>query len=756
MSFIKQVKKRNGEIENFDPDKLNHWAEWASGLDVDWSEIAIQANKKCQDGCSTKDLQKALVDACLDKETTPHLYMAGRLLIGDIYKEAYNGKIPSLKEQFHKMVFMGYYTDMDYTNEELDYLDGFIDHNRDLECSYTELRQIRDKYSVLDRVNGVVYESPQFVYMRMALGDMEKMPKADRLQHIVKLYNYLSFKKINAPTPMMVNLGTPLKGYASCCVITTHDTAESLATSNHIEYMMTCNSAGIGSHVKTRSKGDSVRGGVIKHSGKLPYYRATQAMVGANLQNGRGGASTMHFNVLDPEIDDLITLRNPTSVEQKKIKNIDYSVGYNYFFVERVAKNQDWMLVSYQASPELYEAMYSPDQTKFVELFEKVYNDPTIPKTLVSARDLAIKFLTESVETGRLYLHRTDELNRHTPFKDTIYSSNLCQEIALPTKGFKNVQALYTEESAHESEIGLCTLASIVVGRIKDDEEYEDVAYYTLLMIDNVLEIMEYPFPNLKATAKARRSVGVGITNLAYDMASQGLTYSSESGKRYMHELAEKHSFFLHKASLRLAKERGVCDWMYKTKYPSGWLPIDTYCKEVDTIVDGGFGLKYDWESLRSEIVENGGIRHSVLEAFMPVESSSQATNSTNSIYPIRSLKVIKTDGNKKTLFIAPKAEELALSYEIAWEIPTKDLIDMYAIFQKFCGQAISADFYLKFDDADGVRKVSTKRLLVDFIYMTKMGMKTRYYLNSSAGVDINRQISELVSVGCASGACTL
>lgn len=297
---------------------------------------------------------------------------------------------------------------------------------------------------------------------------------------------------------------------------------------------------------------------------------------------------------------------------------------------------------------------------------------------------------------------------------------------------------LYSEDP--EGEIGLCSLASIVVGRV-EDYEYENVAYYTVLMIDNVIDLMEYPFPSLKTTAQARRSIGVGITNLAHVMATKGLSYSSEEGKNFIHRMAEKHSYWLHKASLKLAKERGICSWMYKTKYPEGWLPIDTYNKQVDTTHNQS--LIYDWDSLRKEIMEVGGLRNSVLEAIMPSESSSQLTNTTNSVYPVRNLKVVKTSGSNKNILIAPDMETIGSNYELAWDVDTKDLIDIYAIIQKFVGQAISSDIYIKFEE--GNRKIPTKKLLTDFLYMTKMGLKTRYYINTAAGVDFGKKPEQII-----------
>lgn len=745
--MIESITKRDGSVVEFSPEKLNKWAEWAGGIDVDWSSVVLEACRKCYSGCTTTDLHNAMIAACVDMETTQHLKMAGRLYIGALIKEVFGGldKVLSVKQMYYKMVEEGLWANMSYSDSELDYLNTIINHSLDFEASLTEIKQITDKYAIVDRVSKQAKETPQFVYMRMAMGNMELMPPERRMEDVVKLYTYLSQKKINAPTPFFINLGTPKKQYASCCVTTTLDTAPSLAASDHIAYMMTCASAGIGHHIKTRSRGSGVQNNKVVHLGKLPYYKVSQAVVGANLQSSRGGALTMHFNVLDPEIMDLLNLKNVQTVDQKRIKDIDYSFGFNAEFARKVAKNESWMLVDYAVSPELYESMYEGDQTNFVALYNNIESDESIPKVFVNARDVVLKALKEGVETGRMYLHRTDEMNRHTPFKDKIYSSNLCQEIALPTSGYSSVSDLYWYGDV-QGEIGLCSLGAIVLGNTQE-HEYEDVAYYTVLMIDNVIEIMDYPFLQLAYTAKRRRSIGVGLTNLAYDMANKGLKYSSLSGKRYIHKVAERHSYYLHKASLKLAKERGVCEWINKTKYPEGWLPIDTANKNIDEVVSQP--LMCDWESLRKEIIANGGIRNSVLEAHMPVESSSLASGGVNGLYPIRALKVVKTSGNNKNLFLAPKSEELKWDYELAWDIPTRDMIDVYAVVQKFTGQAISADLYLKYGATAGDRKISARDLLEQFLYLTKMGLKTRYYVNSSTGV-------EEPESKCDAGGCTL
>lgn len=443
--MISKITKRDGTTVDFDAEKLNKWADWSAGIGVEWGSVALGAYRKCFDGCTTDDLHNALIAECVDRETTAHLRMAGRLFIGKVYKNVFGDwrEIPSVRAMYNQMVRTGMWEEMGYTDAELNVCEEFINHSLDMNATLTESKQIMDKYAIIDRVAKVAHETPQFVYMRMALGNMKAMPKHRRMRDVEKLYKGYSEKRINPPTPFAINLGTPKRQYASCCVVTTKDTIQSLAAADHIAYIMTAASAGIGMHLKTRSKGDKVRGGAIVHQGKLPYYKVQEKVVAANMQSSRGGANTMHFNALDPEISDILKLKNVQTVSDKQIKNIDYSFGSNALFAKKVALNESWMLVSYGDAPSLYEAMYKGDQSTFDALYAEIEADKSVPKKLVSARELAVEALTEWYETGRLYGHFTDEMNRHTPFKDTIYSSNLCQEIGLPTGGYDSVAQLY-------------------------------------------------------------------------------------------------------------------------------------------------------------------------------------------------------------------------------------------------------------------------------------------------------------------------
>jgi ribonucleoside-diphosphate reductase alpha chain len=750
--MIRTVIKRDGSKEDFIPQKLNAWGEWATktlGDYVDWSSIVLDAVSTCPEECKSTLLQERLIKSCLDRNSWSYNRMAGRLYAALINKNMYNGKHPTVKELHTKLIGLGHMVDLGYTDDEYTQVEKMINHKKDFRASHSELSYTLSKYGLQNRSTGEKFETQQFIYMRMAMALAVGSKPENKMKDVEAWYRNFSEKRINAPTPNFVNLGTKLKGFASCCLYTADDNAKSLAIGDHIAYTMTYMSAGIGSHLQTRSINDPVRGGSILHQGKLPYYRSMVGAVKANLQAGRGGACTTFYNMFDPEVEDIAMLKNPMSTEDKKIRGMDYSAGSNKFFARKAAKKEKVFLFNKFTAPDLYKALYSDDMGTFESLYNKYEKDESFKKTYIDARELTKKVLNEGFETGRAYLHWIDEMNSHTPFIDEIYSSNLCSEVCLPTKPYQSMQDLYSTEFHHRGEVALCSLAGINVDNIKTDDEYEEATYYALLMIDRCIHMSEFELPHLGLTAKARLNAGVGIIGLAHYLAKNHAGYSTQKGKDLIHQVAERHAYFLTKASLKLGKELGNAPWIDKTKWPKGWLFIDTYNKNVDGVVNTD--LQYDWETLRSEIIENGGIRNSVLVAHMPSESSSKASGTTNGVYPIRDLSLLKGDGNNITYWCAPEGDKLGKWYELAWDVPTKDMIDVYAIIQKWTDQGISADLYRKII---GDEKVGSAEMLGDYFYMTKMGLKTRYYVNSktSDGVDFSGDDEQ----GCAGGACTL
>lgn len=1085
---VQYITKRSGEIEKFDINKVLQWELWACWdikQYIDWKDIILKVKTRFTEKMSTQDIQLKLIEECNNRQTWLHGLVAGRLYAAYISKKIHTVPYPTVKELQSKLVTLGYMQDMGYTDEEYAEIELIIDHTKNYQLSYIQVFQLVNKYSLSDRVNKVQFETPQFIFMRMAMDLSADEP--DRLKHVKKFYEYFSGFKINAPTPNYLNLGTNHKGYISCCLYTTSDTAESLAAGDHIAYTMTYMSAGIGGFINTRSFSDPVKAGAIRHMGKLPYYTSVAAAVNANTQgcysenteiltekgfiafkdladgvkvaqvhsagaidfvvpeaiidapykgtmyrfvskrnmgvdihvtpnhrmgwrrsvhvanesamadkyinsgwknnlqknyyvspnfevteaedffptremvldfggystggvtditpmdrlriafaadgvdrcvgdhaytfrftrqrkidrletlinelglqytktlqkdgvtsfyvkvgqelkkhfrdysladknaswakaflrevahwdgslsvdtsmdcmkfstidpetsrfvqslaamcgayssessyekpnpnasriysvffsfdrpyttgrsvekittqydgrvycvtvptgmvvirhngrtavcgNSRGGACTQYFSVYDPEVMDIVYLQNPRTPITKQNRSIHFAVQFNDFFVEKAFKREDIFTFNTYTAHDLHKAIFDPDNSNFRTLYAQKEADPNFKKNYINAAELALTTLRQCHEVGTLYAFNASEVNRHTPFKEPILQSNLCTEIVQPTKPYECITDLYSTEHHDRGEISLCGLGGIIPSNIKDDAEYEDVAYYTLLMIDKCIHKNHYVFPHLEYTGKSRMNAAVGMIGLAYDLAKKGLTYTSKEGLQYLHNLAERHSYSLIKASIRLGRERGNAAWMHKTKWPQGWLPIDTYKKDVDEGMD--FTYRYDWEALRAELIANKGMRFSALVAHMPTESSSKTSGLPNGVYPVRATYLKKTDGSAAIDYIVKDSDTIGHQYDIAWNHTPQQQMRYYGVIQKFADQTTSADVY---SDRTNSPELKASRLLEELFWMYKYGVKTRYYTNSKTtkGVKLEDMSQER---GCSGGACTL
>ena len=773
--MIERIIKRDGTFEDFSPRKLNGWGEWASktlGSDVSWSEVVLHVASTSSTEITSKQLQQAFIDYCLTKRSFAYNRMAGRLYISMLYKDIYNDKLPTLYEMLSQLAERGLASQSfvdSFTQDEYEELNNLLDHKFDLNYAHYQIEQAMEKYSLRDRVKGGYLETPQYSAMRVAM-QMCKNRK-NRIERIKRHYNKIRSDVLNVPTPYYTNSGTDKLGLASCCLHESDDFVGSLAAGNHISYMMTVNSAGQGTKIRTRTVDDPVRGGTIPHQGKKPYLRAEVGMINANLQNGRGGAETTSFDIIDPEIKELLVLKNPMTPSARQIRGLDYSVGFNRYFAKKAANNEDWVLFSYADVPDLYEAMYATDDT-----FERLHEDYVKKgkgRETVKAREVLRLMLTEGVGVGRIYQENLFEMNYHTPFKTDgngkIRQSNLCLEIALITNAYDSVEDLYVygdlkkaiannanpsviqylkeKNEAVKGEVAVCSLAGINVGKIKGkvgtpewEEEYREAAFVALDMIYTAITESEYPLPHIEYTAKKRMSAGVGIVDLAHLMAKYKLNYDSQEGRDLIHKVAESHYWHLLNASLELSKEFGVCEWVDKTKWKEGWLPIDTYNKHVDEVVT--VGLQYDWEGLRQRIVENGGHAFSVLAAHMPAESSSVRSGSTNGVYAIRDLDLNKTNDTNAVKYVVPESDKLGKYYQNAYDISVEDMAKVYGIIQKWTDQAISADQWYK---AQGSDKIKSSELMKGWFSWVYYGVKTRYYINTltAKGIELNVDLVE-------------
>lgn len=751
------VTKRNGHKEPIDLDKIHRVLDWAAeGLDnVSVSQVELKSHIQFYDGIRTADIHETIIKATADlisEQTPDYQYMAARLAIFHLRKKAYGQfEPPHLYLHVAKLVDMGKYDKHlleDYTQAEYEELNAHLDHWRDMNFSYAAVKQLEGKYLVQNRVTGEIYESPQFLYMLVAACLFSKYPKDTRLDYIKRFYDAVSTFKISLPTPIMSGVRTPTRQFSSCVLIECDDSLDSInATASSIVRYVS-QRAGIGINAgRIRGLGSPIRGGEAFHTGCIPFYKYFQTAVKCCSQGGvRGGAATLFYPLWHTEVESLLVLKNNRGVEENRVRHMDYGVQINKLMYQRLIKGGDITLFSPSDAPGLYDAFFA-DQDKFEALYVKYEQDPAIRKKTLKAVDLFSLMMQERAGTGRIYIQNVDHCNTHSPFDPSVApvrQSNLCLEIALPTKPLNNIDD-------DNGEIALCTLSAFNLGAIDKLEDLEEMADLAVRALDALLDYQDYPIAAAKKGSMGRRTLGIGVINYAYYLAKNGARYSDGSGLALTHRTFEAIQYYLLKASVQLAREFGPCPLFGETTYAQGILPIDTYKRDLDTICNEPLHL--DWEALREEI-RTVGLRNSTLTALMPSETSSQISNATNGIEPPRGLVSVKASKDGILKQVVPEYDRLKDQYELLWKQPSVDgYLQLVGIMQKFVDQAISAN--TNYDPArfEG-NKVPMKQLLKDLLTAYKYGLKTLYYHNTRDGADDTQ--TDLQDDGCAGGACKI
>jgi ribonucleoside-diphosphate reductase alpha chain len=748
-----KVKKRDGRSEDFNIEKIHDVLFWATkdikGVNV--SDIEINTSLQIFDDIETTKIHEVLIYSSADliSESTPNYQIvAANLLNYYLRKQVFgvSDNMPSLLNVIKKNIEYGVY-DKEilslYTEEEIEQLDKFIRHNRDYLFVYAGLQQLVDKYLLKDRSTSKIYETPQYMYMLIAM-ILNSNEGDNKLKAVKSFYNDISTFEISLPTPIMCGVRTPSRQYSSCTLIDVGDSLPSIFHSNTAVGYYTANRAGIGLNFgRIRGVGSRIRNGEVVHTGVIPFLKMFESTTKCCTQNGvRGGSSTTHFPFWHKEIEDILVLKNNRGTDDNRVRKMDYSIQFNRLFYKRFVEDGKITLFTPHEVPDLYEAFFGNTE-EFVRLYEKYERSRSIFKREVPARKLFMHFCQERIETGRMYVMNVDNTNEHSSFLDTVYMSNLCQEITLPTTPITHI------DSEEDGEIALCILSAINVGALRKLEDLESISYNIVRSLDYIIDNQLYPVDASKKMKK-RRSIGVGVTNLAYYLAKNSCSYEDKEAIALVDELAESIQYYLLKASVRLAKERGKCEWFDRTKYSQGILPIDTYSKEVDKICKRK--LTHDWEKLRKEIKEHG-LRNSTLTALMPCESSSLVTNSTNGIEPPRSLVTIKKSKQGLIPQVVPEIAKLKNKYTLAYDMKDNNgYINICAVLQKYFDQAISANHYYnfaKYEEGNLPMSVVAK----DVLYSYKMGLKTLYYANTDDGKTdtVGEDDSD-----CAGGACKL
>ena len=750
MSII-QVIKRSGTRA---PLAVEKWqaqiTKVCAGIaDVSQSMIEIKAQPHFYDGISTREIDeitlRAIVDL-IDVEHNPDIghtnyqYVAGKQRLSMLRKDVYGDyEPPRLYDIVKTNVATGLYTAELlewYTEEEWDKMDSFIDHTKDESYSYAAIEQLIEKYLVRNRATKQIYETPQIRYIIAAATVFHKEePNSARMRFIKEYYTCASDSLFTLATPVLAGLGTPTKQFSSCVLIKADDDLDSIFASGEMMAKYASKRAGIGLEIgRLRSLGSPIRGGEIQHTGMIPFLKKWFGDLRSCSQGGiRNASATVFYPIWHHQFDDLIVLKNNQGTDETRVRHMDYGVVLSAFFWRRFKNKENITFFDPNEVPDLYEAFYSNTEL-FEELYVKYEKQKNLRKKTMSAEEVFKGgILKERTDTGRIYLVFIDNVMKQGPFDPeyhTIYQSNLCCEILLPTKPFKRLDD-------PTGRIALCTLGSINWGAFRNPEDMRRACRILQRSLCNILDYQDFLSIQSKLSNDELQPLGIGITNLAYWHAKRSLQYGEKDALQEVKSWMEHQAFYLTEATVELAKERGPCLDSDKTRYGQGTFPWENRANGVNELAD--FTPELDWEPLRNNMKQYG-VRNATLMAIAPVESSSVVINSTNGIEMPMSLISVKESKAGSFTQVVPEYHKLKNKYQLMWE--QKDCsayLKTAAVLAAYVDQSISTNtFYNPAHFAD--RKVPTTLIAKNLMQAHLWGLKTFYYSL------INKQGSKMVA----------
>ena len=754
--MIITVIKRNGEKEALAVEKWQaQVAKVCKGTaDVSQSMIEIKAQLHFYDGITTKEIDsitlRAIVDL-IDVESNPDVghtnyqYVAGKQRLSMLRKDVYGSYEPShLYEIVKKNVGVGLYTPELlewYSEEDWNRMNDMLDHEKDEQYSYAAIEQLIEKYLVRNRATKEIYETPQIRYMIAAATVFHnEEPNTARMRYIKEYYNAASDGLFTLATPVLAGLGTPTKQFSSCVLIRSDDDLDSIFASGEMMAKYASKRAGIGLEIgRLRPLGSPIRGGEIMHTGMIPFLKKWFGDLRSCSQGGiRNASATVFYPIWHHQFDDLIVLKNNQGTDETRVRHMDYGVVLSAFFWRRFKNKENITFFDPNEVPDLYEAFYK-DTELFEELYVKYERSTKLRKKTMSAEEVFKSgILKERTDTGRIYLVFIDNVMNQGPFDPeyhTIYQSNLCCEILLPTRPFKRLDD-------EEGRIALCTLGSINWGAFRNPEDMRRACRILQRSLCNILDYQDFLSIQSKLSNDEIQPLGIGVTNLAYWHAKRGLEYGEVDALTEVKSWIEHQAYYLTEATVELAKERGPCKDSDKTWYGKGVFPWERRAKGVNELAD--FSPELDWETLRTNMKEHG-VRNATLMAIAPVESSSVVINSTNGIEMPMSLITVKESKAGSFTQVAPEYHRLKNKYQLMWEqTDCVGYIKTAAVLAAYVDQSISTNTFYNPAHFSG-RKVPTTLIAKNLMQAHLWGLKTFYYsLINKAGSKVEELTPEV------------
>ena len=747
-----QVVNRKGEKEDVRFDAiLEKLSSLTEGLDPNWIDPAHLTKLTIEglyDGVSTRELDQLAAEtaASLASHHPDYSRLAARICVDDLHrstKEVFTDVITDLREYIdpeskkHAPLISEEVYGIIMENAEV--LNNHIDFNRDYNYDYFGFKTLERSY--LLKLNGEVAERPQHMLMRVSVGihhgDIEKA---------LKTYDLMSQGYFTHATPTLFNSGTPTPQMSSCFLLTMQDDSLVGIYDTLKQCALISKSAGgIGLSIHhIRSKGSYIKGTNGESNGIVPMLRVFNDTARYVDQGGgkRKGSIAIYLEPWHPDILAFLDLRKNHGKEELRARDLFYALWTPDLFMERVEQNADWSFFCPNECPGLQDA-YGEE---FKQMFES-YEAQGLARETIPARTVWDKIVESQIETGTPYMLYKDAANTKSNQKNlgTIRSSNLCTEIM---------------EYTAKDEVAVCNLASIALPKFVDEEKGEfnhellyDVTYHATGNLNRVIDVNYYPVEEARNSNMRHRPIGLGVQGLADTFAMLGLAFESSEAKVLNKEIFETIYF----ASCTASKDAAIKEGAYSTFKGS---PASEGILQFDLWNMDEHSGRWDWDSLKSEIVANG-MRNSLLLAPMPTASTSQILGNnecfeafTSNLYVRRTLsgefivpnrhlindliklglwslemkdEILRHKGSIQNIEGIP--DNIKELYKTTWEIKQKNVIDMAADRGAYIDQSQSMNIHMI--DANAA-KVSSMHF-----YGWRKGLKTgMYYLRTKAAVD--------------------
>ena len=747
-----QVVNRKGEREDVRFDAiLEKLSGLTNGLDTNWVDAANLTKLTIEglyDGVTTRELDQLAAEtaASLASHHPDYSKLAARICVDDLHrstKETFSEVITDLRDFIdpesgeHAPLISQEVYDIIMANKAT--LDNYVDYDRDFNYDYFGFKTLERSY--LLKLNGEVAERPQHMLMRVAVGIHH-----DNIEKALETYDLMSQGFFTHATPTLFNSGTPTPQMSSCFLLTMQDDSLVGIYDTLKQCALISKSAGgIGLSIHhIRSKGSYIKGTNGESNGIVPMLRVFNDTARYVDQGGgkRKGSIAIYLEPWHPDIIQFLDLRKNHGKEELRARDLFYALWTPDLFMERVEQNADWSFFCPNECPGLQDA-YGEE---FKQLYES-YEAQGLARETVPARTVWDKVVEAQIETGTPYMLYKDSANIKSNQKNlgTIRSSNLCTEIM---------------EYTSKDEVAVCNLASIALPRFVNQESKQfdfqklyDVTYHVTGNLNRVIDVNYYPVEEARNSNMRHRPIGLGVQGLADTFAMLGMAFESDEAKALNKEIFETIYF----ASCTASKDAAIVEGPYSSFKGS---PASQGILQFDLWNMNEHSGRWDWESLKGEIVEHG-MRNSLLLAPMPTASTSQILGNnecfeafTSNLYVRRTLsgefvvtnkhlikdlidlglwslemkdEILRHKGSIQAIAGIP--DHIKELYKTTWEIKQKNVIDMAADRGAYIDQSQSMNIHMI--DANPAKVTSMH------FYGWRKGLKTgMYYLRTKAAAD--------------------